>query len=86
MAAPVHDPRQSRRFKKMLEEVFLLDAEGLPDSCTPDQIKTWDSMATLVLAAAVEHYFQVQLDVKEIAAIRNIGDLRSRLRRKGVLV
>lgn len=68
----------------MLREVFLLRQEEINDSYGPAQIKTWDSYATVVLAAAVEKYFGIKLTIKELIQIKNIGDVKFFLRNKGV--
>jgi len=75
-----------KKFQKMLKEVFLLDEGEYTDSYSPDQIKTWDSFATLVLAAAIEHYFGVKLEAKEVIAIKNIGDIKKCLRNNGAVI
>ncbi len=77
-------PDNERKFREMLKEVFLLDAGECLDSYSPDQIKTWDSVTTLVLASAIKHYFGIKLEIREITAIRNIGDIRTSLRARGV--
>lgn len=68
----------------MLKEVFLLEAGECEDGFSPDQIKTWDSMTAAVLAAAMRHYFGIKPEIKEVAAIRNVGDIRAFLRARGV--
>jgi len=64
---------------KKLNEIFrdLFD-DGtivLTDKTTADDIKGWDSLRHITLISAVEDEFGIELEMKDIVGLKNVGEL-----------
>ena len=65
------------------------DALGLPpaqviDTLAYQSIRQWDSVAHMVLVAALENEFNVMLDTDEIIAMSSVAVARQILQKHGV--
>ena len=66
--------------RKILKKPELV----LYDELTARDVDTWDSLAHLSLIIAIEQSYNIRLESEEIILIRNIGDMKTLLRAKGV--
>ena len=69
---------------QILEEVLLIDKSQFKDDFGPDEIETWDSLATVNIAAAVEKHFGFAMGPEQMAELECIGDIKEALRGGGV--
>jgi acyl carrier protein len=72
------------KLKAILEEILLIDDNQYNDSCGPDEIETWDSLATINIANAIEKEFGYSMAPEEIVSLETIGDIKTILISKGV--
>ena len=71
-----------------LQDIFrdVLDNNdlALSEGTTADDIEEWDSLTHIQLIVAIERYFRVKLDSREILSWNNVGEMAdSILRRLG---
>lgn len=76
--------RDDRRLRRVLTEVLLIEAAAYRDDHGPDEIETWDSLATVEIAAAVEREFGYAMEPEEMVRLRSIGQIKELLCAKGV--
>jgi len=76
-------PNEKKLFN-LLVEILLIDEEQFNDDYGPDEIETWDSLASVSIAAAVEKEFGHAMSPEEIALMDSIGDIKKYLRSGGV--
>ncbi|MCK5127032.1 MAG: acyl carrier protein [candidate division Zixibacteria bacterium] len=69
---------------RILEEVLLIDDDQYKDDYGPDEIETWDSLATVNIAAAVEKEFGYAMEPEQMAELECIGDIKEALKPSGV--
>jgi acyl carrier protein len=72
------------RLRALLEEILLIDDDQYQDNYGPDEIETWDSLATVSIAAALEKEFGHAMEPEEMVSLLSIGDIKDFLRSKGV--
>ncbi len=72
------------QLKELLTEIFLMEDEEYADENGPDQIEGWDSLSMIAVAVAVHERFGHHMTPAQVAAVRNIGDIRGFLRDNGV--
>jgi acyl carrier protein len=72
------------RLKRLIVDVLLIDDEEYQDDFGPDEIESWDSLATVTLASAIEKEFGVRVPSEEMAAFNCIGDIRQFVRSNGI--
>jgi acyl carrier protein len=73
-----------RRLRELLTRILLIDDDQYRDDYGPAQIGSWDSLAMVEIAGAVEAEFGRAMDPEEMVALQSIGDIKSFLRREGV--
>ena len=73
------------RLIELFSEILDVPHERLNNNSSPDNIKEWDSLAAINLAAAIEDAFTIELTTQEITKMRTIGIVREVLREKGVI-
>lgn len=56
-----------------------LDALRLAPATTAAEVEGWDSLANVQIFVAIERRFGIRFRTGEIAAIRNVGELVSRI-------
>jgi acyl carrier protein len=62
----------------VVSRVFGVDPGSLDESSSPESVEGWDSMGHLNLVAALEHDFNVSIDigdVMEMVSVRRIKDI-----------
>ena len=72
------------KLQNLLIEILLIDENQYRDDYGPDEIETWDSLATISIAAAVEKEFSYEMSPEEMASLESIGDIKDVLRSRGV--
>lgn len=75
-----------RKLMSMLERILLIDESQYQDDQGPDEIETWDSLATVSIAAALEEEFGYSMSPEQMAMLECIGDIKAALRSGGVEV
>lgn len=75
-----------KEIEKNLTEVFrdVLDRDSivLSRGTTAADIEEWDSLAHIGLLVAIEREFKISLNLVEIDALRNVGDMLDLIQRK----
>jgi acyl carrier protein len=71
---------------ELFADVLAIDPDELSDESSPETVKRWDSLAAMMLVAAIEERFDVQLSTKQIMQMSTIGRARKALRRMNVAV
>lgn len=75
-----------KEIEKNLTEVFrdVLDRDSIVFSrgTTAADIEEWDSLAHIGLLVAIEREFKISLNLVEIDALRNVGDMLDLIQRK----
>ena len=72
------------KFTQIHREILKKPELVLYDEMTARDVDTWDSLAHLTLIIAIEQSYNIRLESEEIILIRNIGDMKTLLRAKGV--
>ena len=71
---------------ELFAEVLEVNPDSLNDDSSPDNLREWDSLASMKLVNAIEEKFNVQLSTKEIMKMSTIGLARRALQSKNVKV
>jgi acyl carrier protein len=71
------------KLRNLLVEILLLDDEEYRDDYGPDQIRAWDSLASVNIATAIDEEFGQSLSPEEIVSLKSIGHIKSILRSRG---
>ena len=77
-------PLNDRRLWHLLEYILLIEEDQFRDEYGPDEIETWDSLAMVNIASAVEKEFGYAMSPEEMVSLGSIGDIKSILRARGV--
>lgn len=73
-----------RKLFRLLEEVLLISESEYRDDHGPDEIGTWDSLATVSIAVSVEAEFGYSMPPEQMAMLESIGDIKAALRSGGI--
>ena len=72
--------------KKRLTEIFIDifndNSIVLTRQTTAADIDDWDSLAQISLVVAIEKEFKIQLELGELKALQNVGDMLDVIERK----
>jgi acyl carrier protein len=74
----------SDRLRQLICEVLLIDDDQYQDQYGPDEIDSWDSLATVRIATALNAEFGVTVEPEQMVAFNNIGDIRQFCRASGI--
>ena len=74
----------AEHLKRLVIEVLLIEDEEYQDANGPDEIATWDSLATVAIASAIEKSFGIRVPPDDMAAFNCIGDIREFCRAQGL--
>jgi acyl carrier protein len=69
--------------QRVVRELFGLGDEPLTDDTTPGEIPGWDSLANVNVMYALESELGLQLDDAAFSPVRDLAELKQRLRRHG---
>jgi acyl carrier protein len=72
------------KLKYLIVEVLLIDDGEYINNSGPDEIDTWDSLATVNLATRIGEEFGLEVTAEEFTDWLCIGDIKACLRDKGL--
>jgi acyl carrier protein len=72
------------KLRNLLFEILLIDEDEYLDDYGPDEIETWDSLAMVTIASAIEKEFGHALSPEEMVSLESIGNIKDILRSRGV--
>ena len=64
-----------KRLNEVFREVFDDETLIITDETNSDDIEDWDSLEQINLVVACEKKFNVKFDMKEIQALKNVGEM-----------
>jgi acyl carrier protein len=73
-----------QQLEQIFKEVFSDDSLVLRDEMTSADIPGWDSVAHINLMFTIESTFGIQFIGNELAELKNIGELKQCLAKKGL--
>lgn len=73
-----------RKLRDLLIEVLLIEEDEYRDEYGPAEIASWNSLATVTIAAEVEKLFGHAMEPQEMVTLQSIGDIKTFLRSRGV--
>ena len=62
-----------------------LPSSELNDETSPKNTEAWDSLANMLLIAAIEETFEIELSTSDIESMTRIGEVRRVLKQYDVL-
>lgn len=68
--------------EEIVGKVLNIDPSKINNDTSPENTEEWDSFNGLLLVSEIEKQFNFSFDIKEVLDIKNIGDIRSILKRK----
>ena len=71
---------------RIFASILRLPPDSVTDATSPENTPPWDSLQSINLVLALEEEFGVVLGTRDIAEMRNVGGVKSILRRKGARV
>lgn len=71
------------RVNEIFASVLRVPMDSISDKTAPENTPRWDSLQSINLVMALEEEFGVALGTRDIAEMRNVGAVKSVLRRKG---
>jgi acyl carrier protein len=74
----------SAEFRTIVADSLLISQDQVTDELEYNSIPQWDSVAHMVLVAALEEAYGIMLDTDEIVAMSSIGKVREILGRYDV--
>ena len=72
------------QLKRLVIDILLIEDEEYVDANGPDEIATWDSLATVNIASAIEKSLGVRVPADDMAAFNCIGDIKDFCRAQGL--
>lgn len=63
-----------------------LPEEKITDATSPANTEAWDSLANMLLIAAIEETFEIELATREIESMKDLAGVRQVLAARGVAV
>lgn len=69
--------------EELLGKVLGIDPSSITDATSPDNTPSWDSFNGLLLVTELEKKFNVSFTIDEVAAVKNVGDIKSSLKQHG---
>lgn len=73
-----------QKLRRLLEDILLIDDDQYRDEFGPDEIETWDSLAMINIATAVEKEFDYAMTPEEMVSLGSIGDIKQILSGQGI--
>ena len=66
----------SDELKKVIVEALKLDDFDIKDETVASQVPGWDSLSHINVILAVEKYFNIRFNNREVLRLKNVGDLQ----------
>lgn len=73
-----------RRLKAVFSDVLQMPESSISDALAYDTVKSWDSVAHMVLIAALDSTFDIMIDTDDVIDMSTYGKAREILRKYGV--
>ena len=70
------------RLTPIFRDVFNDDALVVSEGMTAADVPTWDSLSNINMIIAVERAFGVKFSIKDVRALKNVGELLALIKRK----
>ena len=70
------------RLTPIFRDVFNDDALVVSEGMTAADVPTWDSLSNINMIVAVEKAFGVKFSIKDVRALKNVGELLELIKRK----
>jgi len=67
------------RLNDIFRDLFMDDRISLSDCTTAADVEGWDSLTHINVIIAVESAFDIKLDMAEVAELRDVGELVTRI-------
>jgi acyl carrier protein len=74
------------RLTSIFSDILNLPPDRLSDDTSPANTPSWDSLANMLLIAAIEETFEIELATAEIEVMGSIGKVRSILEQRNIRV
>jgi len=72
-----------KTLKKILANVLGINEDAITNETSQDNTETWDSFNGLMLVSELENAFGIIFTMDEVRQIKNVGDIRAILEKKG---
>jgi len=72
----------SSKLNEIFRKVFKDNALQIRDEMTTNDVERWDSLSHLGMIATVEKEFGIKFRLKELVAMKDVGDLRKSIEEK----
>ena len=76
----------SEKLYQIISKVFNVDVSRINDETSPENLEEWDSFNFYVLLDEIENKFSISFDLDETLEIKNIGDFKKLLEKKGATI
>ncbi len=63
------------KVEEIYEEILEMDSIHLEDEMTANDVEGWDSLTHALLISEVQKRFQVKFKLREVIALKNVGQL-----------
>ena len=73
----------NERLNDVFQNVFDADDIVVDRDTTADDIDDWDSLEHIRLIAAVEREFGIKFTMKEVSAMKNVGEMMDIIAERG---
>ena len=70
--------------EEVVSRVFGIEPGSIDESSSPESVEGWDSMGHLNLVAALEHDFNVSIDIGDVMEMVSVKRIREILLQYGV--
>jgi acyl carrier protein len=70
------------KLQDIFRDIFDKETLVLTRDTSADDIEEWDSLAQINIIVACESEFGVKFDLKDIAALKDVGDMLDLIERK----
>jgi acyl carrier protein len=70
------------RLTPIFRDVFRDDSLVVTEGLTASDVPTWDSLSHLNLIVAVEKAFNAKFSIRDVRALKNVGELIELVKRK----
>jgi acyl carrier protein len=59
----------------VMRDVFGIASLEIKDEMTAKDVKGWDSLTNIDLVVAVEKHFKIKMTTRDVANLKNVGEL-----------
>lgn len=71
---------------QLFSEILEIPVNELNENTSPENTPQWDSLAAMMLVAAIENEFNIQLTTKEILKMSNLKAVSALLKEKNAAI